>query len=87
MRNIEILILCAVVFLNPLRSHAAAAECSDATDAYNSTASDLRDAVRRYMRCLSTSGGHDDCSSESRRLKNAQFDFETAVSEYQSECD
>jgi hypothetical protein len=53
---------------------------------YNSAISDLSDALRRYSRCLSNSNGHDDCSSEFRRLKNAQSDFESAVSEYESEC-
>jgi hypothetical protein len=66
--------------------HAARADCSDATRTYNSAISDLSDALRRYTRCLSNSNGHDDCSSEFRRLKNAQSDFETAVSEYESEC-
>jgi hypothetical protein len=43
--------------------------------------------VRRYTRCLSGSQGQNDCYSEFRRLKSAQGDFESAVSEYQSECD
>ena len=65
---------------------AASASCNDATDTYNSAVSDLSDALRRYSRCLSNSNGHDDCSSEFRKLKNAQSDFESAVSEYESEC-
>ena len=43
--------------------------------------------LRRYTNCISNSRGRDDCSSEFRRLKNAQDDFETAVSNYRSECD
>lgn len=42
--------------------------------------------IRRYSRCLSNSNGHDDCSSEFRRLKNAQSDFESAVADYENEC-
>jgi hypothetical protein len=64
----------------------AMADCNDATSAYNSAISDVSDAIKRYTRCLSSSNGHDDCSSEFRRLKNAQSDFETAVSQYEGEC-
>jgi hypothetical protein len=49
--------------------HAATADCSDATNAYNSAISDVSDTLRRYTRCLSSSNGSDDCSSEFRRLK------------------
>src|ERR1700733_3378385 len=69
-----------------ISSSAASANCNDATDTYNSAISDLSNALRRYSRCLSSSNGHDDCSSEFRRVKNAQSDFESAVSEYESEC-
>ena len=34
----------------------------------------------------SSSDGNDDCSSEFRRLKNAESDFESAVSEHQIDC-
>ena len=64
----------------------ATADSSDATDTYNSAIPDVSDALKRYTRCLSSSNGHDDCSSEFRRLKNAQSDFESAVSGYESEC-
>jgi hypothetical protein len=69
-----------------LSSNTAKADCNEVTDAYNSAVSDLSDALQRYSRCLSSSNGHDDCSSEFRRLKNAQSDFESAVSGYESEC-
>ena len=87
MRILGIVALCAAVVLGVQPTHAATAECSDATSAYNSAISDVSDALKRYTRCLSGSNGHDDCSTEFRRLKNAQSDFESAVSEYQSECD
>lgn len=60
--------------------------CRDAIDQYKSAKSDLRDALRIYAQCLSDSDGHDDCSSEFSSLQSAQDDFETAVSEYESEC-
>ena len=75
-----------VSFLLTLSGNAAKANCNDATDTYNSAISDLSDTLRRYSRCLSNSNGHDDCSSEFRRLKNAQSDFESAVAEYETEC-
>jgi hypothetical protein len=72
--------------LSVLLTNAAIADCEDATRTYNSAISDVSDALRRYSRCLSSSNGRDDCSSEFRRLKNAQSDFESAVSEYEREC-
>jgi hypothetical protein len=82
----RVLGIAAAAVLSVLQSGAAIADCSDATSTYNSAISDVSDALRRYSRCLSNSNGHDDCSSEFRRLKNAQSEFESAVSEYESEC-
>jgi hypothetical protein len=82
-RRVFLIVLSLVLCLS---SGVARADCNDATNAYNSAISDLSDTLRRYSRCLSNSNGHDDCSSEFRRLKNAQSDFESAVSEYESEC-
>jgi hypothetical protein len=87
MRILGIVVLGAAAVLSVLPIHAATADCSDATNTYNSAISDVSDTLRRYTRCLSSSNGSDDCSSEFRRLKNAQSDFEAAVSAYQSECD
>ncbi len=61
-------------------------DCQDAISQYNSAISDISSALRRYTNCVSGSSGHDDCSSEFRRLKSAQSDFEDAVSKYGSEC-
>jgi hypothetical protein len=87
MRILGIVALGAAAVWNLTPTHAATADCDDAVSAYNSGISDVSDAIKRYSRCLSSSNGHDDCSSEFRRLKNAQSDFETAVSNYESECD
>ena len=86
MRILGIVALGATAVLSVLPVHAAKEDCSDATNTYNSAISEVSDTLRRYTRCLSSSNGHDDCSSEFRRLKNAQSDFESAVSKYQSEC-
>jgi hypothetical protein len=61
-------------------------ECREAVDRYNQALSDVSDAFRAYGRCVSDSRGHDDCSSEFSQLRSAQDDFETAVSDYGSEC-
>jgi hypothetical protein len=86
MRILGIVVLVAAAVWSVLPTIAATADCSDATSTYNSAISDVSDAIRRYTRCLSSSNGHDDCSSEFRRLKNAQSDVESAVSNYESEC-
>jgi hypothetical protein len=86
MRNLGIMALGVAAVLSVTTTQAAMANCSDATDSYNSAISDVSDALKRYTRCLSSSNGHDDCSSEFRKLKNAQAGFESAVSEYESEC-
>jgi hypothetical protein len=67
-------------------TRADTAACKDAIDQYNSARSDIADTLKRYASCVASSDGHDDCSSEFRRLKSAQDDFESAVSEYESEC-
>jgi hypothetical protein len=70
----------------PYYARAGTDECNEAIGAYNQKASDVSDTLRRYSRCLSGSQGTDDCSSEFRRLKSDQDDFEEAVSNYESEC-
>jgi hypothetical protein len=64
----------------------ASVDCNAAVSRYNSALSDIDSYVRRYSRCVADSRGTDDCSSEFRRLRSAQSDFEDAVSDYQREC-
>jgi hypothetical protein len=73
-----------IAMLTCFAGSAAANECSDAADAYNSATSEISGYLRRYVGCVENSQGADDCSSEFRRLRNAQSDFESAVSQYQS---
>lgn len=61
-------------------------ECGEAVAQYNVALSDLENALRRYARCVADSRGHDDCSVEFSQLQSAQDDFESAVSQYESEC-
>jgi hypothetical protein len=65
---------------------AVRADCDDAVQSYNSAISDIQSYLRRYTNCLSSSNGSDDCSSEFRRLRSAQSDYESAVSSYQLYC-
>jgi hypothetical protein len=39
-----------------------------------------------YIKVFSLPDGKDDCSSEFGSLQSAQSDFESAVSDYESEC-
>lgn len=65
----------------------SASDCGDAIDTYNNSTSDISFTLQRYARCVSDSQGADDCSSEFRRLRNAQSDFESAVASYHSYCE
>jgi hypothetical protein len=76
------LALMAISIGNPAR----ASDCSDARENYRNAVSEVDYALNRYKRCLSYSDGSDDCSTEFRRLKNAQDELESAVSEIGSNC-
>ena len=80
------LLLAAALALGLSGPTRAASECSDAVNSYKSAVDDISYDLKRYSRCVGNSDGRDDCSSEFRRLKNAQDDFESAVSSYESEC-
>ena len=71
----------------PVPATSAGWDCDSAIESYNSSISDISSYLKRYTRCLSSSDGQDDCSSEFRRLRNAHRDFESAVSDVQSYCD
>ena len=60
--------------------------CRDALDQFNSARNDVSDALRSYASCVSSSDGHDDCSSEFSQVHSAQDDFESAVSSYEGDC-
>jgi hypothetical protein len=64
----------------------AYADCRSASSNYNSALDDVATTLKRYTRCVADSKGQDDCSSEFRRLKSAQNDFESAVASLRYEC-
>ena len=86
-RSRRLVALAIVTILAPASTRAASEDCQDAVAKYNEAISDISSTLRRYTNCVSSSRGHDDCSSEFRRLKAAQSDFEDAVMKHRSECD
>jgi hypothetical protein len=89
MRRVMFSALFTVLIMLPSSIQTAYAnpeECRDAIDRYKSAVDDISQALKRYASCVQDSNGRDDCSSEFRRLRNAQNDFESAVSSYESEC-
>jgi hypothetical protein len=79
------LAVCTTVALS-LCAVPARADCNDSIQSYNSAIDEIQTYLRRYTNCLSSSNGHDDCSSEFRRLRSAQSDYESAVADYQAYC-
>lgn len=84
---VGLLFCTALVVGTSSESNAKVADCEYAVDQYNTVIDDLDTRIRRYSSCLSSSQGRDDCSSEFRRLRSAQSDFESAVYQVQSDCD
>ena len=79
----------AILILSSMHSLSAVADpesCRDALDQYKAAKSELSGAIRTYASCVSGNDGHDDCSSEFMSLQSDQSAFESAVSEYESEC-
>ena len=80
------LLIFAVAATTILPVGKAAADCKQAVDAYNTAIQEISSTMKRNSRCISNSEGHDECSSEFRRLKSAQGDFESVVSDYGFQC-
>jgi hypothetical protein len=64
----------------------ASSECAEARDHYLSAVDGVREYLGRYVQCITTSNGLEDCSSEFRRLSNAHTEFEKAVEEFRADC-
>ena len=71
------------LIVSPLK---AGYDCASYVSDYKTAVNEIDYASRRYIRCIEGSAGTDDCSSEFRRLKNAQSDFESAISGISSYC-
>jgi hypothetical protein len=61
-------------------------ECRNAREHYKAARRDVSSALRHYEQCVSDNKGQDDCVTEFSTLHSAQDDFESAVSEKQSNC-
>jgi hypothetical protein len=61
-------------------------ECEQAVQKYNAAIPAVTDSVRAYAKCFSGSNGHNDCSTEFSRLRDAQEGFAIAVSDYKRGC-
>lgn len=63
------------------------ADCRDAIDEAESTASDLSASSFLLQQCSEAGDYSDDCSSEFSAVQLAHGDYEDAVSTVQAECD
>lgn len=61
-------------------------ECGNARRSAENAASDSEGYARRYLQCIEGRDFSDDCDSEFRRIKGAQDDYESAVSNVQRAC-
>lgn len=61
-------------------------DCRESKERAQQAASELADYARRLKNCAESSDLSDDCSSEFRRVRNAQDEYESAVSDVQSNC-
>lgn len=61
-------------------------ECQSAREEAGAAANESLGYAKRYMQCLENGDLSEDCSSEFRRVKNAQGDYEGAVLSVRSEC-
>ena len=60
-------------------------ECQEAIGRYSRASKEISEYARIYGNCIWNSRGLNDCSSEFGSLKDAQDDFEKAVSTYRKE--
>ena len=83
----QLIVIVAGAMLSTSAANADPTSCREAVDHYyKSAVAEVSEAVRNYTTCVSDSRGHDDCSTEFLQLHQAQDEFESAVSEYESEC-
>jgi len=77
---------CCRAVSSALVRYRRSAECAEARDHYLSAVDGVREYLGRYVQCVTTSNGLEDCSSEFRRLSNAHTEFEKAVEEFRADC-
>ena len=70
----------------PSVAYADRNSCPGAAQAYLSALDERETKLRRYTSCVESADISEDCSSEFRRLKNAQAILEQAIQNHRSEC-
>jgi hypothetical protein len=75
-----------IILFSGVPATADSEACRGAAYGFKSARESVGDYLRRYASCVSRSNGHNNCSTEFSRLRSAQEDFESAVSEYDREC-
>ena len=68
------------------RTTADTESCRNAIEEFDNARSGIVASFRSYGSCISSSDGHDDCSSEFSQLQSNQDHFESAVSDYEGDC-
>jgi hypothetical protein len=64
----------------------ASEDCAYARDEAESAASELLDQAQALVYCAEAEDFTDDCNIELTNVQNAGYDYESAVSEFQDEC-
>ena len=82
----EVLAMVRVMRAKSASSDDDSEDCTDARERAESAASELADYARRLKNCAESGDISDDCSSEFRRVRSAQDDYESAVSDVSSNC-
>lgn len=62
-------------------------DCTDAWDDAGSAADDLERYAKKLAKCAGSGGYDDDCNREWRKTKRAYSNYDSAVSDVQSNCD
>src|SRR5689334_22860855 len=75
----EVLAMARVMSVKSSSSDDESEECTDAKQRATSAAAELADYARRLKNCAESGDTSDDCGSEFRHVKNAQYDYESAV--------
>lgn len=73
--------------LSRSRCEGCSDECKEAKEGAENYRADLEGYVMRLHRCVESNDLTDDCYTEFRRVRSAFSDFESAISEVNSECD
>ena len=66
---------------------ASSGECRAAADKYETQRANVFNAMQGYGHCVSVNDGRDECSEQFSTLESAQNRFESAVSNYSSDCE